>query len=110
MDLFDKLKPLEDRLAAVGAGAVPFDTTIDEVRSPTEVVIGGRPTLMCGSNNYFGLSFHPEVIAAGHAALDRDGSGTTGSRAANGTYMAHRRLERAFAEYYRKKQSLIFTT
>ena len=43
---------------------------IRPIVSPTEVVIGGRRTLMCGSNNYFGLSFHPEVIAAGRAALD----------------------------------------
>ena len=71
MSLFDKLQPLTERLAAFGPGATPFDTAIDEVRGPTEVIIDGRPTLMCGSNNYFGLSFHPEVIAAAHAASVR---------------------------------------
>src|SRR5205823_2449868 len=109
-DLFDKLKPLADRIAAFGEGPLPFDTTMDEVLGPTEVVIAGRRTLMCGSNNYFGLSFHPEVIAAAHAALDREGAGTTGSRAANGTYPAHRRLEAAFAQKYQKRHALVFTT
>jgi len=110
MDLLDKLQPLRDRLAALGDGPVPFDTLIDHAVGPTEVMIDGRRTLMCGSNNYFGLSFHPEVIAAAHAALDRDGAATTGSRAANGTFAAHRRLERLFAERYGKRHALVFTT
>ena len=85
MSLLDKLQPLAQRIEAFGDGPTPFDTVVDEVLGPTEVVIGGRRTLMCGSNNYFGRSFHPEVKAAAHAAIDRDGAGTTGSRAANGT-------------------------
>jgi 7-keto-8-aminopelargonate synthetase-like enzyme len=68
MDLFTKLQPFRERLAAFGEGAVPFDTIIEATLSPTEVLINGRPTLMCGSNNYFGLSFHPEVLGgAGRA-------------------------------------------
>jgi 8-amino-7-oxononanoate synthase len=110
MTLLDKLQPIAARLAAFGEGPLPFDTTIDEVCGPTEVTIAGRRTLMCGSNNYFGLSFHPEVVAAARNALEREGSGTTGSRAANGTYAAHRELERAFAHAYGKKEALIFTT
>ena len=61
MNLLDKLGHVSDRLRAVGAGAVPFDTVIDEACGPCEVIIEGRRTLMCGSNNYFGLSFHPAV-------------------------------------------------
>ena len=108
--LLDKLDGFRRRLDALGEGATPFDTTIDAVHSPTEVVIDGRPVLMCGSNNYFGLSFHPEVIAASHAALDRDGAGTTGSRAANGTLASHRRLEAAFARTFDKPHAMVFTT
>ena len=79
--------------------------------SPTEVVIDGRRTLMCGSNNYFGLSFHPDVIAAAHAALDRDGAGTTGSRAANGTYAAPSPARsRRSPTLYGKRHALVFTT
>lgn len=110
MSLFDKLQATADRLQAAGPGAVPFDTVIEEVLSPTEVLIDGRRTLMCGSNNYFGLSFHPEVIAAGRAALEAEGAGTTGSRAANGTYAAHRRLEGEFASLYGKRHAQVFTT
>jgi 8-amino-7-oxononanoate synthase len=108
--LLDKLRPIADRVAAFGDGPIPFDTVIDEVCSPTEVMIAGRRTLMCGSNNYLGLSFHPDVIGAAHAAIERDGAGTTGSRAANGTFATHRRLEQAFADAYGKRHALVFTT
>jgi 8-amino-7-oxononanoate synthase len=80
------------------------------VCGPTEVIVEGRRTLMCGSNNYFGLSFHPEVIAAGQEAIARDGAGTTGSRAANGTFAAHRALEREFAQAYGRAHAMVFTT
>jgi 8-amino-7-oxononanoate synthase len=110
MSLLDKLQSFAERIAACGDGPTPFDTVVEEVLGPTEVVIAGRRTLMCGSNNYFGLSFHPDVQAAARAAIDRDGVGTTGSRAANGTYAAHRRLEDAFAAIYGKQHALVFTT
>jgi 8-amino-7-oxononanoate synthase len=110
MNLLDKLSSLADRLAAFGDGPVPFNTTIDQVLSPTEVMVHGRRTLMCGSNNYFGLSFHPEVVSAAQDALARDGAGTTGSRAANGTYAAHRHLEQSFARLYGKAHAMVFTT
>jgi 8-amino-7-oxononanoate synthase len=110
MNLLDKLDPISERLRGFGDSAVPFDTVIDEVPGPCEVAIGGRRTLMCGSNNYFGLSFHPAVIAAVRDAAERYGSGTTGSRAANGTLAIHRLLEQEFAEFYGKRHAMIFTT
>ena len=110
MSLLDKLESIAERVAAIGDHAVPFDTVIDEICGPTEVIIGGRRTLMCGSNNYFGLSFHPDVIAASQSAVARDGSGTTGSRAANGTLAAHRELERNFAEAFDLPHAMIFST
>ena len=110
MSLFDKLQPIGERRAAVGDGAMPFDTVIDAVCGPTEVTIAGRRTLMCGSNNYLGLSFHPDVIAAAQAAVAREGAGTTGSRAANGTLAAHRRLEDAFARAYDLPHAMVFST
>jgi 8-amino-7-oxononanoate synthase len=110
MSLFDKFAAIAERLQAAGDGPVPFDTVIDEVLGPTEVVIGGRRTLMCGSNNYFGLSFHPEVTAAAAAALARAGAGTTGSRAANGTFASHRALEEAFASAFGRRHGMVFTT
>lgn len=110
-DLLDKLRAVAARTAVhAGAAARPFDTTIDDPTSPAEVVVGGRRTLMFGSNNYLGLSRHPEVIAAAREALERYGSGTTGSRAANGTLGLHRELERELAAYVGKRHGMIFTT
>jgi 8-amino-7-oxononanoate synthase len=110
VSLFDKLQPIADRLATFADGPTPFDTVIDEICGPTEVMIAGRRTLMCGSNNYFGLTFHPDVIAAAQEAVARDGAGTTGSRAANGTYAAHQQLEAAFAQAYGVEHAMVFTT
>jgi 8-amino-7-oxononanoate synthase len=110
MNLLDKLAYVNERLRSFGEGAVPFDTVIDQATSPCEVVIEGRRTLMCGSNNYFGLSFHPNVIRASCDAIERYGSGTTGSRAANGTLRIHRELEHDFASFYGKREALVFTT
>src|SRR3972149_271710 len=91
MDLLDKLHSVAQRVASLSDGPMPFDTVVEEVLGPTEVVVEGRRTLMCGSNNYFGLTFHPEVRAAARDAIDRHGAGTTGSRAANGTFARHPR-------------------
>jgi 8-amino-7-oxononanoate synthase len=110
MTLLDKLTPMLDRVRAIGEGMVPFDSVIDEVLGPCEVMIDGRRTLMCGSNNYLGLSFHPDVIAAARGAVAQHGTGTTGSRAANGTLRIHRELERELAECFGKRQALVFTT
>lgn len=110
MSLFDKLRPLAEQIRAAGPGSAPLNTVIERVVGPTEVLIEGRRTLMCGSNNYFGLSFHPEIRAAVHASVDGDGVGTTGSRAANGSYAAHRQLEASFARLYGKSHAQIFTT
>src|SRR6476620_2930835 len=65
---------------------------------------------MFGSNNYFGLTNHPEVIAAAKHALDLYGSGTTGSRIANGTLDEHDARERDFARFFGKRAASIFTT
>src|SRR5262249_41409591 len=72
--------------------------------------IRGRRTLMLGSNNYLGITFHPEVRAAARDAVDRYGIGTTGSRAANGTLAIHTALERDLASHFGKRHAIIFTT
>jgi 8-amino-7-oxononanoate synthase len=110
-DLLDKLRAVERRRAVLDEGrATPGATVIDEVIGPAEVVIDGRPTLMFGSNNYLGLTFHPEVIAAAQEAVARHGSATTGSRAANGTFAVHEELEAELAEWFGKGHALIFST
>ncbi len=111
MDLLDKLRAVErrcDRLA--GQSGVPGATVIERVLGPCEVVIQGRPTLMFGSNNYLGLTLHPEVVAAAQHATAEYGAGTTGSRTANGTLAIHEELERQLADWFGKRHALIFST
>jgi 8-amino-7-oxononanoate synthase len=110
-DLLDKLRAIERRRAGFAPGsAVPGLTVIDSVVGPSEVMIGGRRTLMFGSNNYLGLTSHPEVVAAATAAVREYGTGTTGSRTANGTLAVHEELEREFADWFGKRHAIIFST
>jgi len=92
------------------AAATPGLTVIEGVLGPCEVVVQGRPTLMFGSNNYLGLTKHPDVVDAARRALDDYGTGTTGSRTANGTFALHEALERDFAEWFGKRHAIIFST
>jgi 8-amino-7-oxononanoate synthase len=111
MDLLDKLRAIATRLEPHAHDRFrPFLTTIDSLINPGEVIIQGRRTLMFGSNNYLGLTNHPEVIAAAKHALDLYGSGTTGSRIANGTLSEHEALEQDFAKFFGKRAATIFTT
>lgn len=111
MTLLDKFKPLQearDRLKALGID--PFGVTVEKVLSPTEAVVNGRHVILAGTNNYLGLTFHPDCIAAAAKALREEGCGTTGSRMANGNYADHQALEREFAEFYRKPYGVVFST
>jgi 8-amino-7-oxononanoate synthase len=111
MDLLDKLRAVTARCERLADGAaMPGLTVIDRVLGPCEVVVQGRPTLMFGSNNYLGLTLHPEVVEAGRQALLDYGAGTTGSRTANGTLAQHEELERQFAEWFGKRHAIIFST
>jgi 8-amino-7-oxononanoate synthase len=110
-DLLDKLKAVEERRAVFEAGtASPGSTVIERVLGPCEVVIGGRPTLMFGSNNYLGLTFDPVVMAAARDAIVEYGTSTTGSRTANGTLTLHEALEQDVADWFGKQHALIFST
>jgi len=118
MDLLDKIRVLAVRAMQLGfslttnpgAAGYPGDTVIDDVIGAGEVIIHGRRTLMFGSNNYLGLTFHPDVMAAAEAAIAHYGTATTGSRIANGTYRLHRELEEEFAQLFDKRRGMIFTT
>jgi len=111
MDLLDKLRAIERRQAKFADGsAMPGLTVIDRVLGPCEVVVHGRPTLMFGSNNYLGLTQHPDVVEAARRAVVEYGTGTTGSRTANGTLAIHEELEREFADWFGKRHAIIFST
>ena len=65
-----------------------------KILSPTRAIINGRETILAGTNNYMGITFDPDCIAAGQKALAKFGTGTTGSRIANGTYAHAQRTGR----------------
>jgi len=111
MNLLEKLDAAAAaRKAMLPEGVGAFGIPIEEVYSATEARIGERRVLLLGTNNYLGLSFAPECIEAAHKALDEEGTGTTGSRMANGSYYGHRALEREFADFYDCCSGIIFTT
>ena len=111
MDLLDKLRAIEKRRETFAPGDfVPGQTMIERVLGPGEVVIAGRSTLMFGSNNYLGLTLHPDVTEAARRAILEYGTGTTGSRTANGTLGIHEDLEREFADWFGKRHAIIFST
>ncbi|MCB1833981.1 MAG: pyridoxal phosphate-dependent aminotransferase family protein, partial [Geminicoccaceae bacterium] len=111
MDIFGKYSAVKERHGAVvAAGTDPFGQCLDEVLSATEAMIAGRRTIMVGTNNYLGLSFDPACRkAAADAALEQ-GTGTTGSRIANGTYARHRQLEEGFRRFFDRRHAIVFTT
>ena len=111
MDLFDKFSVFgDDRKALLEIRPSIFGTPIEKMYSATEASIGGKRVLLAGTNNYLGLTFAPECLAAAHKAIDEEGTGTTGSRMANGNYEGHRALEREFAEFYNCKHAVVFST
>jgi len=102
------VQAVREELATLGID--PFGVTIDRILSPTEGLIGGRPTILAGTNNYLGLTFDPACVAAARTALETSGTGTTGSRMANGSYAAHRELEVELARFYDKRDAIVFST
>ncbi len=111
MGLFDRFEGLRAAHGHIKAcGADPFGVKMDRIVSATEAVIEGRPTILCGSNNYLGLTFDAESVAAAQRSLDEYGTGTTGSRIANGSYADHAALERDLADFYGMQHCMVFTT
>ena len=83
---------------------------MDEVKSPTEAVIDGKDIILLGTYNYMGMTFDPDVIAAGKQALETFGSGATGSRVLNGTYKSHKICEEALKDFYDMDHAMVFST
>ena len=91
------------------AGVYPYFREITS-KQGTEVEMGGHEVLMFGSNAYTGLTGDQRVIDAAKAALDKYGSGCAGSRFLNGTLDLHVQLEKEFAEFVHKDDTLCFST
>jgi 8-amino-7-oxononanoate synthase len=111
VDLLDKHKPIIDRFSRMmEIGANAMGPVNDKVTSPTRAIINGRETILAGTNNYMGITFDPSCIAAGQKALAELGTGTTGSRVANGNYASHKALEAELAKFLNRKHCIVFTT
>ncbi len=102
------IQAVRDEFTKIGIN--PFGVQIDRIVTPTVGVIQGRTTILAGTNNYLGLTFDPDCMAAARRAVDTQGTGTTGSRMANGSYAAHRELEEDLARFYGKRDAIVFST
>lgn len=111
-DLLSKFDPLIAEHGSMVAGGMrdPFGIVMSEVHSPTLATIEGRQTILLGTYNYMGMTFDPDVIAAGERAIREFGAGTTGSRVLNGTYQGHKDCEDALKEYYGTTSAMVFST
>jgi len=111
MTIFDKFKPLADARALLAqSGVEAINVVMDKVVSATEAVVGGRPMVLAGTNNYLGLTFDPACIEAACRASRELGTGTTGSRVANGTYAGHVNLEAELADFFNCRSVIVFST
>ena len=111
-DLFSKFDPLIAEMQGLLDTGVrnPFGLVMEQVLSPTRAIIQGKETILLGTYNYMGMTFDPDVVAAGKKALDEYGSGTTGSRVLNGTYQGHKEVEEALKDYYGTAHAMVFST
>lgn len=111
MSIFDKFHYIRDTRAQLAQlGLTPFGAETSEIYSATEGLIEGRRTILAGTNNYLGMTFQPRCIEAARAALAAQGTGTTGSRMASGTYGGHKALEQEFADFYGEPAAIVFST
>jgi len=111
MSLFDKFLPIvKIRSELQELGVMPFGAVTEKILSATEAIVNGHKVILAGTNNYLGLTFDPECIAAAKRAVEEQGTGTTGSRMANGTFTEHVKLEQELAAYFDRKHSIVFST
>src|SRR3954469_22080166 len=111
-DLFEKARTherLELLRAAREQGMMPYFRLLEGEAGPLGEMEGAE-RVMLGSNNYLGLTRHPRVREAAHAALDEYGTALTGSRLLNGTIPLHQELERELADWMGTEDALVFTT
>lgn len=100
----------QGRAMLARAGRDPFAVSFDRVLSATEALLDGHRVLLLGTNNYLGLTFDPGCVEAAVAATEAAGTGTTGSRIANGTYGGHAGLEARLARFLGRREAMVFTT
>ena len=109
MDLFNKCSSLENVKQAKSLGIYPYFHMLETKQGP-EVVMEGKNIIMIGSNNYLGLTSHKDVIDASVKAVEKYGTGCSGSRFLNGTLDTHIALEKELAEFLKKEDAVTFST
>ncbi|WPB58966.1 serine palmitoyltransferase [Xylophilus sp. GOD-11R] len=109
LDKFAAQRGLSAHLAEMGSVA-PIATPMDAIESATSATIGGRRTVLAGTNNYLGLTFDESCRNAAIDAINTLGTGTTGSRMASGNYSGHRALERELADAVGWPSCMVFST
>ena len=109
--LFDKFQTMAGFQAELAERKVePFGAVTEKILSATEGLVQGRNVILAGTNNYLGLSFDPRCIKAAQDAAARWGTGTTGSRLANGSFTEHQALETEVAQFYGVDHAIVFST
>jgi 8-amino-7-oxononanoate synthase len=111
-DFFSRLRGIptvEVCKAGEALGVSPYFIPNESLDGPT-ATIQGRETLMFGSNNYLGLTRHPDVMQAARDALERYGTSCTGSRLLNGTIPPHVEFEEEIADFLGYEAAILFTT
>jgi 8-amino-7-oxononanoate synthase len=109
MDIFEKCYNFTIAKEAIAAGIYPYFKPLTESEG-TEAVFQGHRLIMCGSNNYLGLTTDPRVRQASIEAIQRFGTSCTGSRFLNGTLELHEQLEEELADFVGKEAALVFST
>jgi 8-amino-7-oxononanoate synthase len=109
LDLFEKCKSFTRADEVKALGLYPYFHAIEESEGPV-VQIEGRKVIMAGSNNYLGLTAHPKVKEAAIKAVQKYGTGCSGSRYLTGTLDLHVELERRLALFMGKEDCLLYST
>jgi len=107
--LSEKLSKYDAPQKAMQAGIYPYFREIESDQD-TVVKIKGKDVLMFGSNSYLGLTNHPKIKEAAKKAIDKYGTGCSGSRFLNGTLDIHIQLEERLADLVGKDAALCYST
>ncbi len=109
MNIFKKCQEFTRADEVKASGVYPYFRAIEANEGPV-VQIEGKKKIMAGSNNYLGLTGHPRVIEAAIKAIEKYGTGCSGSRYLTGTLDLHIELEERLAKFFGTESVLLFST
>jgi len=107
--ILERIRNYQDARRVMAMGIYPYFRAIESEQG-TVVTMDGKSVLMMGSNNYLGLTNHPEVKEAAKQAIDQYGTGCAGSRFLNGTLTIHTKCEEVLADFMGTESALVFST